>query len=174
MPTREGARPSEEPAFTTALARWENEGGKSAAITVIDGGGFVEGLPPLPPGHMTQVAWGFRDPVDGMLYELHRVYLPARDLHGLGPTHRLDEDLSYWLTSYRVEAGDHAHPRLLCRWIDYAGARRLVGPGLTFLQFSSPLPRADQTPRSLQLRTADIEPPPADLPLPGHLAISRS
>jgi hypothetical protein len=139
----------------------ESLGETGPAPVRIDAAGYQVGLPALPPGYSSQVAWGFCDPADGQLYEFIRVYQPARDRHGLGPICLLDEQLSHWLTSYTPDVAESGPPRMLCRWIDFARARTLAGRGLTFLRFSSPLQGPEHTPRLLQLASFSASGGPA-------------
>jgi hypothetical protein len=104
----------------------------------------IIGLPALPPGHTSQVAWGFNSPSDGSLYEFFRVYRPPQELHGLGPICLLDQDLSHWLTILR-SSEDAAEQHQLCHWISYGQARELAGPSLGFDRFSSPLLMRQET-----------------------------
>ena len=138
---------SEQRDDSGALARWENEGGRGRDTPVVPAGGCVGG-PTLPPGHGSQVAWGFHGPNDGLLYEFFRVYGPPQDLNGLGGVCRLDEDRSYWLTIF-WSSEDPIRRHLVCRWLDFGRARTLVGRRLAFRQFSSPVDMRDKLPALL-------------------------
>jgi hypothetical protein len=160
---------AKQPGMTATPERRGHERGTDLASAGIDAAGYQEGMPALPPGHTSQVAWGFRDPHDGLLYDFIRVYSPGRHLHGLGLLCQLDQDRCYWITSQTDEqrAGP---PRVLSRWIDYAQASKLAGRTITFRRFSSPLPRPDETPRLLQLANLAGGSRPADRALSGELA----
>jgi hypothetical protein len=164
----------EEAEQATALSRWETEGGKDPSgwdqRRRFADVAYVHGLPVLPPGHTSQVAWSFRDPAGGLFYDFFRVYRPPRPRHGLGPICQLDEKLSYWLTIF-WPSGQSTSERPVCRFIHYWQARQLTGPRLSFARFSSPLPMVEDT-RRLLAATPTLDPPPEARPLPlvGRLA----
>ncbi len=161
-------RMQEEAELATALARWETEGGKVPSGREQGGRsaevGYLHGRPSLPAGYTSQVAWGHRDPSGGLFYDFFRVYRPPRPLHGLGPICQLDEDLSYWLTMFWPPGQSNAQ-RPVCRFINYRQARKLIGAGLSFARFSSPLPRPEDMRRLLAV-TPTFESPSEGKPFP--------
>ena len=90
----------------------------------------------LPPGYQAQPFWGFDDQTGRFSYQFHRVYGPPRRHDWRGPSRRLDEHLSYWEVTWSTPSRT-MDQRLAGRWMSYAQARMLWGPGLTFARFSS-------------------------------------
>ncbi len=130
-------------------AREEKGPAQEATPPAAGDGGHLPGLPSLPPGHGSQVAWGFNSPIDGAMYEFYRVYRQPEPLNGLGPIWQLDRDLSYWLTiSFSPDDPTHQHPRW--RSVSYRQARERAGPKLSFERFSSSLLMRDDTTGLLQ------------------------
>ncbi len=131
----------------------------------------VQGLPTLPAGYTSQVAWGFRDPDNGRSYDFFRVYRPSPNSNGLGPIARIDEDLSYWQTIFWPDR-ESTQERPSCRWISYAQARGAqAGANLTFARFSSPLPMREHARRTAA--TADRSRPEEAFPFLSPIASKR-
>jgi hypothetical protein len=105
-------------------------------------------FPTQPPGYSTQQAWTHRDPTGDLSYEFCRVYGPAAGTGPRGSFSHLDEGRSYWAVLWLARDAsvqDHA----VSRWTTYAQARKLLGAGLTFRRFSSPMHMRDELPRLL-------------------------
>jgi hypothetical protein len=117
------------PSVEDALGSWEGEGGSVLALAPEpaepEGGALA---PSLPAGYTTRLAWGFTDQAGRFSYGFFRVY---------GPNRKLDPSLSYWALRSRERPGDESE-RWSGWWMDYAQARALGGPALTFERFSSP------------------------------------
>jgi len=90
----------------------------------------------LPPGYEAQPLWGFHDDTGRFSYQFHHVYGPPRRLDWRGPLSQLDEQLSYWAVTWSAGLRSADQPPE-GRWMSYAQARKLRGPGLTFERFSS-------------------------------------
>jgi hypothetical protein len=90
----------------------------------------------LPLGYEAQPLWGFHDDTGRFSYQFHHVYGPPHRLDRRGPLSQLDEQLSYWAVTWSTGARS-ADQHLEGRWMSYAKARELRGPGLTFERFSS-------------------------------------
>jgi len=93
----------------------------------------------LPTGYLAQPLWGFSDD-KGRIFEFHRVYhdtaLVRERIFAVGE--RRDRDLSYWLMTWTA-TGDTSDEFPVSQWLTYAEARKLLGPHLSFTQFSSQL-----------------------------------
>ena len=135
----------EQPMEQQALGSWETEGGRVVPLlpgrTAPGEPNATRCLPTLPPGFEAQPLWGFSDESD-RIFEFHRVYRAAalvRD-HNLTIGGRLDQNLSYWIMSWtKVDESGSRCPA--AQWLTYAEARQLLGPHLSFTQFSSQLQR---------------------------------
>ena len=102
-----------------------------------DGGtGESPDLPALPPGYEAQPAWGFRDLTGRFSYEFHRVYGRPDRFDRRGPMCRIDQDLSFWRTTWSTD-GDPGSEHVAGWRLTYAQARALRGSRLTFARFSS-------------------------------------
>ncbi|HEU4405711.1 MAG TPA: hypothetical protein VFS43_10505 [Polyangiaceae bacterium] len=126
-----------------ALSAWEGEGGSVRAPAPEpaepEGGALA---PSLPAGYTARLAWGFADQAGRFAYGFFRVY---------GPDRRLDPNLSYWAMRTRARPDDADEP-WSGWWMDYAQARALAGPGLTFARFASPAGMPDGPPANLRAR----------------------
>jgi hypothetical protein len=93
------------------------------------------GEPALPPSFTAQPAWGFRDPIRDITYELVRVYGPSRFLRSGSDVEGqpLDERRSYWRATPGASSG--ASPR--GRALTFAQARERMGSRLGFTAFST-------------------------------------
>lgn len=87
----------------------------------------------MPPSFTAQPAWGFRDPIRDITYELVRVYGPARILRSDVEGQILDEERSYWRTRPGESSGATAEGRA----ITITQARERMGDRLSFAGFSS-------------------------------------
>jgi hypothetical protein len=145
--------------YATALARWESEGGRDPSGWRRSPGvrevAYVQGLPRLPPGYTSQVAWGFRDPAGGLYFDFFRVYRPPQPLNGLGPIAKIDDDLSYWQAIFQPSS--QSPP--VCRWMNYRQSRQVIGRALTFAAFSAPWPASGPVLRLLRA-AVPLESPP--------------
>lgn len=115
----------------------ETAGGNSGLATDSGRQGFC--LPTLPPDYEARPLWGFSDD-GGRIFAFHRVYragepVPDSDLPASAT---LDQELSYWAMTWTTvdDTGDEFPT---AQWITYAEARKLLGPHLTFTQFSAQL-----------------------------------